>query len=153
MKAAVKRHTVIGFWSSIVGWIGAMGFAHTYGSAQVGAKLSLLTYLLMIPVYIVVISLANGVGCMIGTGMLKGKARAFEAVFCFACSVAIVGLTLEFFLEIFYSQNSGFLAHLLTFFEIALLQGIIIAILTGIIIRVADIFPDLKIGEKNSEEF
>ncbi|EAZ92624.1 hypothetical protein [Crocosphaera chwakensis] len=45
----------------------------------------------MIPVYVIVISVANNIGCIIGTGMFGGKARAFEAVFCFACSVAMVG--------------------------------------------------------------
>ncbi len=76
MKAVIHRHTLIGFWASLVGWIGAMSYAYTYGSEQVGAGLSLVAYLLMIPVYVVVISIANALGCLIGTGIFGGKGRA-----------------------------------------------------------------------------
>ena len=108
MKAVIYRHTLIGFWASVVGWIGAMSYAYPYGSEQVGAGLSLVAYLLMIPVYVVVISIANALGCLIGTGIFGGKARAVEALFCFACSVAVVALTSEFFVKLLPTQDDGF---------------------------------------------
>ena len=150
MKAVIHRNTLIGFWASLVGWIGAMSYAYTYGSEQLGSGLSLVAYLLMIPVSVVVISIANALGCFIDTGILGGKARAVEALFCFACSVAVVALTSEFFIELLPPQNSGFLSHVLTMCEVALLQAVIIILSTGVIIRLADILPDLTITSKQS---
>ncbi len=150
MKEVIHRHTLIGFWASLVGWIGAMSYAYTYGSEQIGAELSLVAYLLMIPVYVVVISIANALGCLIGTGIFGGKARAVEALFGFACSVAVVALTSEFFVKLLPTQDDGFLSHVWTMCEVALLQAVIIVFSTGVIIRLADILPDLTIARKQS---